>query len=236
MPLPITYCTLDGCDKKNFGHGMCSKHYARWRKYGSPEIVKVIIGDPVRSFWKKVDKSKDCWIWTANTDPAGYGRFWLNGKLTSAHRTSYEMAFGDIPAGMDIDHQCHTPACVNPKHLKAVTRKGNAENRSGADIRSRSGIRGVSYNSAQKYWYATVKHHGKNHHIRKFRTRAQAERAAIQKRLELFDNSVMDFEVPESILAIGRWHEQSHPFKWARCVYEPCNLMHPEFREAWAGQ
>lgn len=37
MPKPRSYCTVAGCDRKNFGRGLCSLHYKRVRNHGSPE-------------------------------------------------------------------------------------------------------------------------------------------------------------------------------------------------------
>lgn len=33
-------CIIEGCDSPRRGRGWCSKHWARWRKYGDPLIVK----------------------------------------------------------------------------------------------------------------------------------------------------------------------------------------------------
>ena len=62
-----------------------------------------------------------CWIWTAQINAGGYGKFWIDGKSRFAHRVSYEMHIGAIPAGLHIDHLCRNRSCVNPDHLEAVT-------------------------------------------------------------------------------------------------------------------
>jgi hypothetical protein len=72
-------------------------------------------------FWAKVDKSGDCWLWTANKN-LGYGRFWLHDTITvMAHRWAYEETHGPIPDELEIDHLCRNRACVRPTHLEAVT-------------------------------------------------------------------------------------------------------------------
>lgn len=75
-------------------------------------------------FWNKVKKSNNCWKWTTYTR-SGYGRFKINGKLVTAHRFSYELIHVNIPTGYELDHLCRNRKCVNPEHLKIVTRKVN---------------------------------------------------------------------------------------------------------------
>lgn len=82
-----------------------------------------------KRFWSKVDYSKsgehDCWVWLGKLNNYGYGIVFRNGKELSAHRVSYELMFGEIPAGLVIDHLCRNRACVNPMHMQPVT---NSEN------------------------------------------------------------------------------------------------------------
>lgn len=73
-------------------------------------------------FWKKVDKTGDCWRWLASKKPGpyGYGQFRLNGITNYAHISSYIIANGSIPKGIQIYHSCKHYWCVNPKHLEAL--------------------------------------------------------------------------------------------------------------------
>ncbi len=86
-------------------------------------------------FWSKVLKGPGCWRWLASKNGGGYGRIKVKGRLLMAHRVSYELAFGPIPEGYQVDHVrsrgCLFPDCVNPAHLEAVT-PGENTRRSGA--------------------------------------------------------------------------------------------------------
>ena len=76
-------------------------------------------------FFEKVDASGDCWEWTASFGRDGYGQFGVDGKVVKAHRWVWEHLVGPIPNGLEIDHLCRKPRCVNPDHLEPVTHAEN---------------------------------------------------------------------------------------------------------------
>lgn len=70
------------------------------------------------------EPSCGCWIWSAAGCP-GYGQFGIGSRDHKAHIVSYVHFKGPIPAGKEIDHICRLKCCVNPDHLRAVTRAEN---------------------------------------------------------------------------------------------------------------
>lgn len=104
-------------------------------------------------FWAKVEQNGPvpeaqpelgpCWIWGAACDAKGYGRFGVDGKILLAHRVSYTINVGPIPADLQLDHLCRRHECVNPAHLEPVTQqaniaRGEAGKRTGARQRSKT--------------------------------------------------------------------------------------------------
>jgi len=79
-------------------------------------------------FWSKVDPlyaDKSCWNWIGVTDKNGYGQIRLNGRLTQAHRFSWELWRWIIPHGICVLHKCDNPSCVRPGHLFLGTKSDN---------------------------------------------------------------------------------------------------------------
>ncbi len=83
-------------------------------------------------FWEKVQKTEGCWYWTASLRGNGYGQIYIGERpgqsayIAPAHRVAYELLVGPIPEGLQIDHLCRNPRCVNPSHLEPVTSKENS--------------------------------------------------------------------------------------------------------------
>ena len=76
-------------------------------------------------FWSKVHKTRSCWIWTGYITRHGHGVIQFEGRNQSAMRVAWILTYGYIFTGLDVAHQCKTPACVRPSHLALGTRSDN---------------------------------------------------------------------------------------------------------------
>jgi hypothetical protein len=72
-------------------------------------------------FWNNVDKSGECWIWTAGTDR---GRGWFEvtraegSKKGFAYRWAWEFTRGPLPPSKCLWNTCGNRLCVNPNHYQ----------------------------------------------------------------------------------------------------------------------
>ena len=134
-------CIAEDCSKPRYSRAMCTTHYSRFRRESGLDVKRAI--DPER-FWANVDKHAglplspnyawnadmgECWIW-GNGNPDKYGTLRVMGNdgrsvTLSAHRFSYELAYGPSDRSLDLDHACRRKRCVNPAHLEPVTRSEN---------------------------------------------------------------------------------------------------------------
>ena len=78
-------------------------------------------------FTEKVRKTRGCWFWIGSKNTHGYGQMSLRGEVRGAHRISYEIYVGPIPAGMCVCHSCDRPECVKPGHLFLGTHSDNIQ-------------------------------------------------------------------------------------------------------------
>ncbi len=67
---------------------------------------------------KTVKVEGGCWNWIGFANNKVYGQIGVaGGKLSYAHRVSWEVHKDKIPQGMCVLHNCDNSICVNPDHL-----------------------------------------------------------------------------------------------------------------------
>lgn len=125
-------CAVDGCSSPPRARGWCPKHWKRWRAHGDPlggKFEAVRGGTDEERFWAKVQPTGFCWLWNGAREHHGHGMFNLGAdqgrRPVRSHRFAYEALVGPIPDGLELDHLCRNPPCVNPDHLEPVTHAEN---------------------------------------------------------------------------------------------------------------
>lgn len=99
-----------------------------------------------------------CWLWNRYLTNAGYPFLYERGtgKPYLAHRAYYEHYRGPIPPGLEIDHLCRRPSCVNPEHMEPVTAAINQQRGSAAKLTKYQVVWIRRLNAMQRYTHAEI--------------------------------------------------------------------------------
>ena len=119
-------CPAEGCLRPISRRGYCKSCYYRLKARGV--ITNLPVAPSAHERFEELIKKtpEGCWEWQGGRNNLGYGKLNLPGrKRVYAHRFSYEKYIGPIPDGLELDHLCRNPPCVNPDHLEPVTHQEN---------------------------------------------------------------------------------------------------------------
>ncbi len=132
IPRGLCQC---GCGERTRLSTVTAKQYGAVK--GQPR--RFILGHGTRITTLRWAAQPDgCWMWLHALDAHGYSRISRNGRNYRAYVEIYEKSRGAVPAGLTLDHLCHSRdlacpggktcmhrRCVNPDHLEPVTIKVN---------------------------------------------------------------------------------------------------------------
>ncbi|ECE0647886.1 HNH endonuclease [Salmonella enterica subsp. houtenae] len=112
-------------------------------------------------------------------DSNGYRQVKLGGSSKKVHRVIWEMHYGAVPSGMQIDHINQIKDDNRIENLRVVSNKENHKNMP-ISKRNKSGFNGVSWCEREKAWRAFVGMDGALRSLGYFKSK----REAINKRKE----------------------------------------------------
>jgi hypothetical protein len=127
-------CSIADCGKPHKGHGFCSAHYGRFKRYGDPFGGRTSPGTLI-THAKKIASDlsrKECISWPYALGCNGYGILTINRRKIPAHRFICELAHGAPPTlKHEAAHTCGKghEACINPSHLRWATKLENQADR-----------------------------------------------------------------------------------------------------------
>ncbi len=128
--IPVGLCQC-GCGQKT---SIATRNTREYRKGQPMRFVHGHAGcrgvrlSLAERFAEKIDTTssvRGCWLWTAKTNPNGYGRIYDGRKPALAHRVAWTLFVGPIPHGLFVLHRCDNPPCCNPAHLFLGTHADN---------------------------------------------------------------------------------------------------------------
>lgn len=104
---------------------------------------------------------------------SGYMRTRCGGRKHLVHRIVYEMHFGQIPDGMQIDHIDGDKLNNRIENLRLATHSQNQHNR-GAYSSNTSGMKGVYWHKSHEKWSSAIRIDGALKHLGLFDTKELA--------------------------------------------------------------
>ena len=101
-------------------------------------------------YLKPSNSSTKCW-WSGSLSLQGYSRLYFEGKTVQAHKVAWLLTYGEIGAGLEVDHIDGDRTNNKISNLRLCTRSQNLYNRPNLRGDSRLG-KGVSLHKKTGLW------------------------------------------------------------------------------------
>lgn len=187
----MNVCTVEDCNKKVYGHGLCSKHYTQVRNHGSIQTRTIFTpndyvnkgdfyevgcydkyGELVGYFIIDVEDVEKAQQHKWFLDGLGYAK---NNRIGYYH--NYILGH-DTKSNFEIDHMDNNPLNNKKSNLRKCTHQQNCCNR-----KNKSGYKGVSFRDGQ--WWARIRVSYRYVFIGRYSTEIEAALAYNKKAKEL---------------------------------------------------
>jgi hypothetical protein len=112
----------------------------------------------------------------------GYIQFGIEGRMYLGQRVAFFYMTGRWP--IEVDHKNRVKTDNRWKNLREASKSQNSFNKP-AMSRSKSGIKGVSWNSRRRKWYAFIHDGRKQHYLGSFDDQTEAQSAYADAALKL---------------------------------------------------
>ena len=120
-------CSVAGCENPRYCKGYCKGHYARHRRGQINQPHPIGVGSQLH--WLRENcqpEHDDCVLWPFTMGETGYGHVSISGRPRIASREACRVENGEPPSpDLEAAHSCGNRACINGRHLRWDTTKGN---------------------------------------------------------------------------------------------------------------
>jgi len=222
-PATPTNCLGCGVDSRElsrwYGRGYCPRCGVRRNRLGLPmsPSLKIPLSERVRISTEGKHPAA-CWPWFGYVDAKGYA----NTGKGPAPRFVWLRLVGPIPPGLEIDHLCHTEdldceggvtcqhrQCVNPAHLRLVTKPVNLARRKRVTRPTCSTGKHpktdqFGYRNSRNVWHCSP---CKNRQSRDSKRRKAAERRSSAGQAQLPSDTTCAYRVPIAQSSSTMLHE-----------------------------
>lgn len=204
MSRPIRFCTIEGCEERRFGRGLCGKHYARLlrgkdplmatRKDPNVYIIKGSVSEIIlrnknqKEIARAIVDTDDLpllreYIWSYGT-VGGYAYSHTKGPTVMMHKL-----INKTPKGFLTDHIDGNRLDNRKSNLRTVNTKQNTWNTSASKRKKHSRYKGVCILKPKDFplkrpWMAYIGKNGKREHLGYFASEIEAAVA--------YDNAAVD--------------------------------------------